>query len=52
MSRVVNIGQLEIRYLVDGSERGGLGVFEITCPPAHTCPRRTAIATTKNASMC
>jgi quercetin dioxygenase-like cupin family protein len=37
--RIVNIGQLEIRYLVDGSERGGLGLFEMNVPAgAHVPP--------------
>lgn len=36
---IVNIGQLEIRYLVDGSEQGGLGLFEMTVPSgAHVPP--------------
>jgi quercetin dioxygenase-like cupin family protein len=35
----VNIGQLQIRYLVDGSQRGGLGLFEMTVPAgAHVPP--------------
>lgn len=36
---VINVGQIEIRYLVDGVETGGLGVFEMTVPPdAHVPP--------------
>lgn len=36
---VINVGQIEIRYLVDGAETGGLGVFEMTVPPdAHVPP--------------
>lgn len=36
---IVRIGQLEIRYLVDGSERGGLGLFELKVPSgAHVPP--------------
>lgn len=36
---VVNIGQLQIRYLVDGSEQGGLGLFELSVPSgAHVPP--------------
>lgn len=39
MSQVVKIGQMEIRYLVDGSQAGGLGLFELTLPPdAHVPP--------------
>lgn len=38
-SNSINIGQLEIRYLVDGSERGGLGLFEMSVPSgAHVPP--------------
>lgn len=37
--RIVHIGQLEIRYLVDGSEQGGLGLFEMSVPSgAHVPP--------------
>ena len=35
---VVKIGQLEIRYLVDGSQKKGLGVFELTVPPGAIVP--------------
>jgi quercetin dioxygenase-like cupin family protein len=35
---VIAIGQLEIRYLVDGSEKGGLGVFELKIPPGARTP--------------
>jgi len=35
---VVKVGQLEIRYLVDGSEKGGLGVFELKVPPGSMVP--------------
>jgi quercetin dioxygenase-like cupin family protein len=39
MSQVVRVGQLEIRYLVDGARTGGLGLFEMTVPPgAHVPP--------------
>jgi quercetin dioxygenase-like cupin family protein len=41
MSRqpAIKVGQLEIRYLVDGAQRGGLGLFELTIPPgAHVPP--------------
>lgn len=30
---VVRIGQLEIHYLIDGANEGGLGVFEMKVPP-------------------
>jgi quercetin dioxygenase-like cupin family protein len=36
--RVVKVGQLEIRYLVDGAQTGGLGVFELTIPPGSNVP--------------
>lgn len=36
---VVKIGQLEIRYLVDGSRHGGMGLFEMNVPAgAHVPP--------------
>jgi len=39
MNTVVNIGALQIRYLVDGAKTGGLGLFELTVPPgAHVPP--------------
>jgi quercetin dioxygenase-like cupin family protein len=36
--RVVKVGQLEIRYLVDGAQQGGLGVFEMKVPPRSDVP--------------
>lgn len=38
MNRTVNVGQLEIRYLVDGARAGGLGVFEMKVPPGARVP--------------
>jgi len=35
---VIQAGQLEIRYLIDGSATGGLGVFELTVPPGANVP--------------
>src|SRR5262245_61247636 len=35
---VVKVGQIEIRYLVDGSDNGGLGVFELKVPPGSIVP--------------
>lgn len=35
---VIKAGQLEIRYLVDGSAAGSLGVFELTVPPGANVP--------------
>ncbi len=37
--QVIKVGQLEIRYLVDGSLAGGLGLFELKVPAgAHVPP--------------
>lgn len=36
--RVVKVGQLEIRYLVDGAQRGGLGLFEMKVPSGSNVP--------------
>ena len=41
----INVGQLSIQYLIDGTATGGMGVFELTVPPnsqvppphSHTC---------------
>ena len=39
MSEVVKVGQIEIRYLVDGTGTGGLGLFEMKVPAgAHVPP--------------
>lgn len=37
-SDVIEVGQMEIRYLVDGSKSGGLGVFELVVPPGANVP--------------
>jgi quercetin dioxygenase-like cupin family protein len=34
----ISVGQLEIRYLVDGAASGGLGAFELTVPPGSNVP--------------
>jgi uncharacterized cupin superfamily protein len=34
----INIGQLSIRYLIDGSQSASLGMFELTVPPASHVP--------------
>lgn len=34
----IHAGQLLIRYLVDGSPTGGLGVFELEVPPGSNVP--------------
>jgi len=35
---LVRIGQLEIRYLIDGSSHEGMGLFELTVPPGSNVP--------------
>jgi quercetin dioxygenase-like cupin family protein len=35
---VIKVGQIEIRYLVDGEKSGGLGVFEMTVPSGARVP--------------
>lgn len=35
---VIKVGQIEIRYLVDGAATGGLGVFEMTVFPGAQVP--------------
>lgn len=37
-SEPIRVGHLEIRYLIDGAERGGLGVFELTVPGGSNVP--------------
>jgi quercetin dioxygenase-like cupin family protein len=34
----INLGQLGVRYLVDGSQTASLGMFELTVPPASNVP--------------
>jgi quercetin dioxygenase-like cupin family protein len=34
----VKVGQLGIRYLIDGSPSGSMGVFELTVPPGSNVP--------------
>jgi len=34
----VNVGQLRIRYLIDGSQSASLGMFELTVPPGSNVP--------------
>ncbi len=35
---VIKVGQLQIRYLLDGTANQGLGVFELTVPPGAQVP--------------
>ena len=37
-SEPIRVGQLTINYLIDGSEKGGMGVFELTVPPESNVP--------------
>ncbi len=34
----IRVGQLTIRYLIDGSATGGMGVFELSVPPNSNVP--------------
>ena len=34
----INLGRLGVRYLIDGSRDGSLGIFELTVPPASNVP--------------
>ncbi|GAB7543176.1 cupin domain-containing protein [Cupriavidus sp. 8B] len=34
----IQLGQLHIQYLIDGSATGGMGVFELTVPPGSQVP--------------
>ena len=34
----ISVGQLRIRYLIDGSRSAGLGMFELTVPPGSNVP--------------
>lgn len=36
--QVIKVGQLEIRYLVNGAEQGGLGLFEMKVPTGANVP--------------
>ena len=36
--QIVKVGQLQIRYLVDGSQGGGLGLFEMAVPAGARVP--------------
>lgn len=37
-SEPIKVGQLEIRYLIDGAAEGGMGVFELTVPAGSNVP--------------
>jgi quercetin dioxygenase-like cupin family protein len=38
VSQAIRVGELTIRYLVDGAQHGGLGVFEMIVPPHARVP--------------
>lgn len=38
IGKTFKVGQLEIRYLVEGAQGGGLGMFELTIPPGSIVP--------------
>ena len=35
---IIKVGQMEIRYLVDGAQSGGLGLFEMAVPAGARVP--------------
>ncbi len=37
-TEVIKLGQLEVKYLLDGAAQGGLGVFELTVPAGSMVP--------------
>lgn len=37
-SEVIEVGRLRIRYLIDGTASGGMGMFELTIPPESNVP--------------
>jgi len=37
-TRDIDVGRLRIRYLIDGSESGSMGMFELTVPPGSNVP--------------
>ena len=37
-TRDIDVGRLRVRYLIDGSESGSMGMFELTVPPGSNVP--------------
>ena len=37
-SEVITVGKLEVRYLIDGTAKVGMGVFELTVPAGSNVP--------------
>ena len=35
---LIRIGQLEVKYLIDGAAHAGIGLFELTVPPGSNVP--------------
>ena len=50
--QAIKVGQLEIRYLVDGAQSGGLGLFEMKVPAGAHVPPPHSHTATRNASTC
>ena len=38
LSETINVGKLKIKYLIDGTPTGGMGVFELIVPPGSNVP--------------
>ena len=36
--KTISVGQMTIRYLIDGTATGGMGVFELSVPPRSNVP--------------
>ncbi|MDE3041142.1 MAG: cupin domain-containing protein [Nitrospirota bacterium] len=37
-NETIDVGKLRIKYLIDGTPTGGMGVFELTVPPGSNVP--------------
>ncbi|WP_347710756.1 cupin domain-containing protein [Geothrix sp. SG200] len=37
-TEIIKVGQLEIKYLIDGAAKGTMGVFELLVPPGSNVP--------------
>lgn len=51
-SETINIGKLGIRYLIDGTATGGMGVFELTVPPGARVPPPHSHADNEECAYC
>ena len=36
--KTIRVGQMTIRYLIDGTATGGMGIFELSVPPKSNVP--------------